>query len=61
MLRQKNGHLNYGCGCTDKPLIDDDEISVKQFELGDNVKGIYMMPKHVPHIKPEPHTETDSE
>ena len=58
---KKNGHLNYGCGCTDKPLIDDDEISVKQFELGDNVKGIYMMPKHVPHIKPEHHNETDSE
>ena len=29
----------------DKPLIDDDELVVKQFDLGDNVKGIYVMPK----------------
>ena len=30
-----NGSLNWGVGCQDKPLVDDDEIEVKTVELGD--------------------------
>ena len=48
---KKNGHLTYAMGCTDKPLIDDDDICIKQFDLGDNVKGIYAVPKHLPHVE----------
>ena len=39
---KKNGVWTCGCGFMDKPLIDDDEIEIKQFELSDNVKGIYV-------------------
>ena len=42
---KKNGSFNWGCGCTDKPLIDDDELEIKQIELGD-VKVLYVKPKH---------------
>ena len=40
----------------DKPLVDDDEIEIKQFELSDNVRGIYVKPKgkhHLYHIDEE--------
>ena len=54
---KKNGHLNYGLGCTDKPIIDDtDELVVKQFDVGENVKGIYVVPRHMKNKK-----ESDSE
>jgi hypothetical protein len=42
---KKNGQFNWGCGCTDKPLIDDDELEIRQIELGD-VKVLYVKPKH---------------
>jgi hypothetical protein len=52
---KKNGSFNWGCGCSDKPLIDDDEIEVKVVELG-NVHVMYVKNKHhvpTPHIEPE--------
>jgi uncharacterized membrane protein len=59
---KKNGHLNYGLGCTDKPLIDDtDELIVKQFDLGENVKGIYVVPRHIVKNKNESESESESE
>ena len=42
---KKIGSFNWGCGCTDKPLIDDDELEIRQIELGD-VKVLYVKPKH---------------
>ena len=30
---KKNGSLNWGLGCSDKPLIDDDEIEVKTVDF----------------------------
>ena len=44
-LVKKNGVLNYSCGCLDKPLFDDDELEIKQMDLGD-VKILYVKPKH---------------
>ena len=42
---KKNGKWTCGCGFTDKPLLADDDLEVKEFDLGD-VKGIYVKPKH---------------
>ena len=47
----------------DKPIVpDDDEIEVKQFDLGENVKGLYVRPKHQ-HYTHEEHNiySSDSE
>ena len=58
---KKNGNWNCGCGFTDAPLIDQDEIEVKQFDMGD-VKGIYIKPKGHYHLQHEEHNiDTDSE
>ena len=57
---KKNGSFNWGCGCSDKPLIDDDEIEVKVVELGD-VHVMYVKNKHhVPHIEPEAEYEFEN-
>ena len=45
---RKNGQVNWGVGCQDKPLVDDDEYCVKTAELGD-VKVLYVQPKHASH------------
>lgn len=42
---KRNGTFSWGCGCSDRPLIDDDELQLKQFELGD-VKALVVVPKH---------------
>ena len=42
---KKNGSINWGIGCQDKPLVDDDEIEVKTIELGD-VHVMYVKNKH---------------
>ena len=41
-----NGKWSCGCGFTDKPLLDDSDLEIKEFSLGDGVHGIYVMPKH---------------
>ena len=59
---KKNGDWQCGCGFMDKPLVDDDEIEIKQFELSDNVRGIYVKPKgkhHLHHIDEEEEEETE--
>jgi hypothetical protein len=59
---KKNGSFNWGCGCSDKPLIDDDEIEVKVVELG-NVHVMYVKNKHhvpTPHIEPEAEYEYEN-
>ena len=43
---KKNGSCNYGVGFTDKSLIDDDEIDVKQMDLGESVHVMYVKSKH---------------
>ena len=45
---KRNGSLNWGVGCQDKPLVDDDEIEVRTVDLGD-VKVLYARPKHHIH------------
>ena len=45
---KKNGVWTCGCGFTDAPLIDTDELDVNIAELGD-VKVLYVKPKHVSH------------
>ena len=55
---KKNGSFNWGCGCSDKPLIDDDEIEVKVVELGD-VHVMYVKNKH--HVPAPPHIEYEYE
>ena len=63
-LIKKNGTLNWGCACMEKPLIpDDDDLTVKEFDLG-AVKGLYIVPKHINHNEKEPAThkkESESE
>ena len=54
---KKNGSLNWGLGCSDKPLVDDDEIEVKQIDLGE-VHVMYAKNKHHEHHDVE---EEDSE
>ena len=49
---KKNGSLSWGCGCQDKPLVDDDEIEIKQLEMGD---------VHVMYVKNKHHIECESE
>ena len=58
---KKNGSWNCGCGFMDKPIApDDDEIEVKQFDLGENVKGLYVRPKHQHLYTHEEHNIEDS-
>ena len=57
-LVKKNGVLNYSCGCLDKPLFDDDELEIKQVDLGD-VKILYVKPKHIQHHHYEELTDDD--
>ena len=45
---KKNGSLNWGIGCQDKPLVDDDEVEVKTVDLGD-VHVMYVKNKHSHH------------
>ena len=52
---KKNGSLNWGIGCQDKPLVDDDEVEVKTVDLGD-VHVMYVKNKHSHH-----ETEEESE
>lgn len=52
---KKNGSLNWGIGCQDKPLVDDDEVEVKTVDLGD-VHVMYVKNKHGHH-----ETEEESE
>ena len=62
-LIKKNGVWTSSCAFMDKPIVpDDDEIEVKQFDLGENVKGLYVRPKHQ-HYTHEEHNiySSDSE
>ena len=57
---KKNGVWTCGCGFMDKPLVDEDEIEIKQFELSDNARGIYVKPKgrhHLYHVDEEEEEE----
>ena len=54
---KKNGSLNWGLGCSDRPLMDDDEIEVKTVDLGE-VHVMYVKNKHHEHHHVE---EEDSE
>ena len=55
---KKNGSINWGIGCQDKPLVDDDEIEVKTVELGD-VHVMYVKNKH--HVANETDDESEDE
>ena len=57
---KKNGSLNWGVGCQDKPLVDDDEIEVKTLELGD-VHVMYVKTKHIAHEDEESDEESNEE
>jgi hypothetical protein len=51
---KKNGSCNYGCGFTDKPLInDDDDTEIKTVDLGANVHVLYVKNKHHADIESE--------
>ena len=43
---KKNGTCNYGIACMDKPLLDDDEVEIKQVDLGESVHVLYVKNKH---------------
>ena len=50
---KKNGSLNWGVGCMDAPLLNDDETEVKTIDLGD-VHVLYVKNKHHQHHEEEP-------
>ena len=60
---KKNGSCNYGCGFTDKSLIDNDEVEIKQVDLGDSVHCLYVKNKHhtPPNEESESYYETDDD
>ena len=51
---KQNGSLSWGLGCSDKPLVDDDddEIEVKTVDLGE-VHVMYVKNKHHEHNEEE--------
>ena len=55
---KKNGSLNWGLGCSDKPLVDDDEIEVKTVDLGE-VHVMYVKNKHHEHNNEEEDSEEE--
>ena len=57
---KKNGSLNWGLGCSDKPLVDDDEIEVKTVDLGE-VHVMYVKNKHHEHhhVEEEEYSEEE--
>ena len=55
---KKNGSLNWGVGCMDAPLLNDDEQEIKTVDLGESVHVLYVMNKK--HHKPEPESEYES-
>ena len=57
----KNGSCNYGVGFTDKSLIDDDEIDVKQMDLGESVHVMYVKNKHHHSNKEEESSDSEEE
>ena len=52
---KKNTQWTFGVACMVRPIIDDDEILVKQFDFR-NVKRLYVLPKHT-----TAHNETSSD
>jgi hypothetical protein len=56
---KKNGSCNYGCGFTDKSLVDDDETEIKTIDLGESVHVMYVKNKR--HHVPPPHVEPEAE
>ena len=47
---RRNGHLSWGIGFLNKPLLDNDELEVKEFDLGE-IRGIYVKPKGSYHLQ----------
>ena len=58
-LCKTNGSCNYGCGFTDKSLIDNDEVEIKQVDLGETVHVLYVKNKH--HTPPHEEYEEESD
>ena len=58
---KKNGSCNYGVGFMDKSLIDDDEIDVKQMDLGESVHVMYVKNKHHHSNKEEESSDSEDE
>ena len=55
---KRNGSLSWGLGCSDKPLVDDDEIEVKTVDLGE-VHVMYVKNKHPEHNHEEEESEEE--
>ena len=55
---KQNGSLSYGCGFTEKHIIDNDEIEVHQLECN-NVDVIYIGKKHKYVEESSDSSETD--
>ena len=58
---KKNGQWTCACGFLDKNLVDNDELEIKEFQLSDDVKGIYVKPKGNHHLHHEHTEDTDTE
>ena len=56
----KNGSCNYGIACMDKPLLDDDDVCIKQVVMGD-VHLLYVAKTNNHHEPEENKYETDDD
>ena len=57
---KRNGNLNYGCGFTDKNLVDDGETEIKTLTV-DDVNVFYISKRHHHKLSKIDEHESDEE
>ena len=60
-LFKQNGETQFACGFTEKDLQDNDDFEIKEFQLTDNIRGIYVRPRHNIYTHEEHNIDTDTE
>ena len=55
---KKNGSCNYGFACMDKPLLDDDDVSIKTVEM-DGIHFLHVAKTNNHHEESEYETDSD--
>ena len=60
-LFKQNGERTFACGFTEKDLQEQDDYEIKEFQLTDNIRGIYVRPRHNIYTHEEHNIESDCE
>ena len=60
-LFKQNGDSTFACGFTEKDLQEQGDYEIKEFQLTDNIRGIYVRPKHNIYTHEEHNIESDCE